>query len=320
MAFLRGKATSMIKMEPVWTALILTTIAGLSTTIGAFLGVINKKPSAKFVSFILAISGGVMIFLSFVEMFIPAWQVEEEGFALLFLSIGLGIGFLFDIILPEEKNVHEHIFNGSLEQDVESETEITSQTIGRRLHKHGRKCEHNVGFQRAKKHRRRNPQRKQIYCIDKEKFMKLGILTVFALFLHNLPEGLATFSATLLDPTLGVELAIATALHNIPEGISVAIPIYLATGNRRKAVIYAFISGLAEPVGGLIAYGILLPFLSGPASQMALNFMLALTAGIMIYITVDVLIPTAKLIEHKHTTIIGFTLGMVIIGITIIFI
>jgi len=125
-------------MEPVWTALTLTTIAGLSTTIGAFLGIINQKPSARFVSFILAISGGVMIFLSFIEMFIPAWQMEEEGFALLFLAIGLGIGFLFDIILPEEKNVHEHLFNGSLDQDVKGEVESSSQPGGRRFHKHGR--------------------------------------------------------------------------------------------------------------------------------------------------------------------------------------
>ena len=150
--------------------------------------------------------------------------------------------------------------------------------------------------------------------------MKMGLLTVLALFLHNLPEGLATFSASLLDPTLGIQIAVATAMHNIPEGISVAIPILLATGSKKKAVLYAFISGLAEPVGGLIAYGILLPFLSGPAGQMVLNFMLALTAGIMIYITVDVLIPTAKQIETKHTSIIGFTLGMIMIGASVILI
>ncbi len=305
-------------MEEVWTALLLTTIAGLSTTIGAFLGVINRKPSPRFVSFILAISGGVMIFLSFIEMFIPAWQVEGRGYALIFLGVGLGIGFLFDIILPEEKNVHEHIFNGTLMKDVEEGKEKTSKPRGRGFHKHGKRfIRHKHGLRRK---RRRNPECKQMYCVDEQKFMKLGILTVLALFLHNLPEGLATFSATLLDPTLGIKLAVATAMHNIPEGISVAIPIYLATGNKKKAVMYAFVSGLAEPVGGLIAYGILLPFLSGPAGVMVLNFMLALTAGIMIYITVDVLIPTSKLIEHKHTMIIGFTLGMLIIGVTIIFI
>jgi ZIP family zinc transporter len=116
-----------------------------------------------------------------------------------------------------------------------------------------------------------------------------------------------------------VELAIATAMHNIPEGISVAIPIYLATQNKKKAVLYAFISGLAEPVGALIAYGIIFPFIGGPGSEFVLNLLLILTAGIMIYISVDVLIPTAKLIEYKHTSIIGFTLGMIVIGLTIAF-
>jgi len=308
-------------MEAVWQALILTSLAGLSTTIGAFLGVIKKKPSARFVSFILAISGGVMIFLSFVEMFIPAWQAEggNGAYALIFLGVGLGIGFLFDIILPEDKNVHEHILNGELDKE-EGEEQVDVARPGqergrRRFHTHQKR--HHPRF-KGMGRRRRKPQCKQMYCIDEQKFMKLGILTVLALFLHNLPEGLATFSATLLDTELGIELAIATAMHNIPEGISVAIPIYLATGNKRKAVMYAFISGLAEPVGGLIAYGILLPFLSGPEGQLVLNLMLALTAGIMIYITVDVLIPTAKLIEYKHTMIIGFTVGMLAIGVTIL--
>ncbi len=297
-------------MKEVWTALILTSIAGLSTTIGAFLGIINRKPSPRFISFILAVSGGVMIFLSFVEMFIPAWESTQQGYALLFLGIGLGIGFIFDILLPEDKNVHEHIFNGTVVHDEEGNPSFQPAE--------------GKGFRRGQKHlgkrrRRRNKQCKEMYCIDEEKLMKLGIITILALFLHNLPEGLATFSSTLLDPKLGVEIAIATAMHNIPEGISVAIPIYLATKNKKKAVFYAFISGLAEPVGGLIAYGILLPFIQGPAGQMVLNFMLALTAGIMIYISVDVLIPTAKSIEYKHTMIIGFTLGMLIIGMTIVF-
>jgi ZIP family zinc transporter len=301
-------------MEHFWTALILTSIAGLSTTIGAFLGIINKKPSARFVSFILAVSGGVMIFLSFAEMFIPAWEGENGGYALIFLGVGLGIGFLFDVILPEDKNVHEHIFNGEdIEEEVKEQEFIAGPSAGRKR----RKFYYHQHPRIRGRGKRGNPQCKQMYCIDNQKFMKLGILTVLALFLHNLPEGLATFSATLLDTQLGIELAIATALHNIPEGISVAIPIYLATKNKKKAILYAFISGLAEPVGGLISYGILLPFINGPAGQLVLNLMLALTAGIMIYITVDVLIPTAKLIEYKHTMIIGFTIGMVAIGATI---
>lgn len=300
-------------MNPVWAALILTSIAGLSTTIGAFLGVINRKPSPRFISFILAISGGVMVFLSFVEMFVPAWENTNQGYALLFLGIGLGIGFLFDVLLPEEENVHEHIFNGTLVYDESGEPSL-QHPKGKGFHR-GHKH-----FGRAGRGRGGNKQCKEMYCIEEQKFMKLGILTVLALFLHNLPEGLATFSATLLDPKLGIEIAVATAMHNIPEGISVALPIYLATKNKKKAVFYAFLSGLAEPVGGLIAYGILLPFIQKPSGQIILNFMLALTAGIMIYISVDVLIPTAKLIEYKHTMIIGFTLGMLVIGLTILFI
>jgi zinc transporter ZupT len=270
------------------------------------------------------VSGGVMIFLSFVEMFIPAWNLDELIWgvdakypALLFLTVGLGIGFIFDVILPEEKNVHEHIFNGTIVEQQNNDTE-TTESRPMQGEKYEPQKYRYLRMHRGRK--KRNRECNQMYCIDEAKFMKLGILTVLALFLHNLPEGLATFSSSLLDPKLGVQIAVATGMHNIPEGISVAIPIYIATRNKRKAVLYAFASGLAEPVGGLIAYGILYPFLSGPTGTLVLNLMLACTAGIMIYITVDVLIPTAKLIEYKHTTIIGFTLGMVVIGITIILI
>ncbi|MCP4763488.1 MAG: ZIP family metal transporter [archaeon] len=185
-------------------------------------------------------------------------------------------------------------------------------------HRHGnpRHATHGHG---KNKHRGPERHRKKHQHQWKEheakQIMRLGMLTVIALFIHNLPEGLATFSASLINPALGIEIAFATALHNIPEGISVAVPIYSASGSKGKAILYATLSGLAEPVGAVLAWLILAPILSTDI----LNFMLAFTAGVMVYVSVDVLIPTAKTLEHKHTMIIGFSLGAIIMGISLIF-
>jgi ZIP family zinc transporter len=122
-----------------------------------------------------------------------------------------------------------------------------------------------------------------------ESLMRTGLLTALAIGIHNFPEGLATFATALSDVKLGLFIAIAIAIHNIPEGISVSMPIFYATGSRGKAFFYSFLSGVAEPVGAIVGYLILMPFLS----ENLIAYLLALVAGIMIYISVDELLPMA---------------------------
>ncbi|MBN2270732.1 MAG: zinc transporter ZupT [Sedimentisphaerales bacterium] len=149
---------------------------------------------------------------------------------------------------------------------------------------------------------------------DSAKLMRTGLMTALAIAIHNFPEGLATFAATLGDPKLGVFIALAIAIHNIPEGIAVSVPILFATGNKGKAFFYSFLSGLSEPVGAAIGYLILMPFLS-PALLAAL---LAFIAGIMIYISLDELLPMAHRYGHGHLVIAGIVAGMLIMAISLL--
>ena len=148
------------------------------------------------------------------------------------------------------------------------------------------------------------------------KLMRVGVFTAFAIAIHNFPEGLATFGATLSNVELGLLITFAIAIHNIPEGISVSMPIFYATGNRKKAFIYSALSGLSEPVGAIIGLIILLPFLS----DWVLGFLLALVAGIMVYISADELIPTAHQYGHGHCAIMGLVIGMFIMALSLIMI
>ncbi len=149
--------------------------------------------------------------------------------------------------------------------------------------------------------------------VDKT-LMRTGLFTALAIAIHNFPEGLATFGTALSNIKLGAAIALAIAIHNIPEGISVSIPIYYATKNKKKAFIYSFLSGVAEPVGAVIGFLILMPFLSGGI----LYSLLAFVGGIMVYISVDELLPIAHQYGHGHTVIIGVVLGMFIMALSLL--
>lgn len=144
--------------------------------------------------------------------------------------------------------------------------------------------------------------------------MRTGVLTALAIAVHNFPEGLATFASTLSDVRVGVFIAIAIAIHNIPEGIAVSIPIFYATSDKNKAFLYSFLSGLSEPVGAMVGFLVLLPFLTPGV----LAAVLAFVAGVMIYISLDELLPMAHNYGHGHLVILGVALGMLVMAVSLL--
>lgn len=140
------------------------------------------------------------------------------------------------------------------------------------------------------------------------KLYKLGLISMLAIMMHNIPEGIATFLSYEKNTSLGITLAISIALHNIPEGISIAIPIFYATGKKRKAFFYTFLSALSEPLGALLAYF----FLSKFITPMLMGLLLSMIAGIMIHISCYELLPNAKSSRDSRTFIQAFLLGVFI--------
>jgi ZIP family zinc transporter len=147
-----------------------------------------------------------------------------------------------------------------------------------------------------------------------EELKRTGLFTALAIGIHNFPEGLAAFGAVLSDVKLGIVIALAVAIHNIPEGISVSMPIFYSTGNKKKAFIYSFLTGLSEPVGAIIGFLILMPFLS----EEFLASLLAFIAGIMVYISMDEILPTAHRYGHGHTVIVGLVAGMFVMALSLL--
>lgn len=258
------------------TAFLLTLFAGLSTTLGAFIAFSTKKTSKKFLSFSLGLSAGVMIYVSFVEILPEAFSAMSEHYESEKMAEIMTVIFFFAGIA----------LIGIIDKLIPE---------------------------------KENPH--EIRALDdsegkapKSSLIRLGLMTALAIGIHNFPEGIATFMSAIEDPKLGVAIAVAIAIHNVPEGMAVAVPVFHATGSRKKAFKWALLSGLAEPVGAIIAYLVLLPFLS----SVVLGATFAVVAGIMVFISLDELLPAAEKWGEHHTSILGVVLGMAIMAVSLL--
>ncbi|MFO8006665.1 MAG: zinc transporter ZupT [Candidatus Brocadiia bacterium] len=249
------------------TATLLTTMAGLSTTVGSLVAVFYREPGPRYMALALGFSAGVMIHVSYVELLngsmgrlAEGGMGADEAFALAHLA--LFAGFVLMLIIDVFVS-HSYIM-----ETGEKEAEM----------------------------------------------QRMGLLVALGVAIHNFPEGMATFGATLQDPSVGLAVAIAVAIHNIPEGVAVAVPIYRATGSARKAFTWSFLSGVTEPLGAILAGLLLMPALSIP---WVLPCTLCLVAGFMIYIAFDELLPVAHSYGQEHVAILGVLAGMAVMALSL---
>ena len=256
----------------------LTLMAGLATGIGSLLAFFTSTTNTKFLSFSLGFSAGVMIYVSMVEIFVKAQDA-------LVVSLGNELGNWMTVA---------GFFGGM----------ILIALIDRFIPKQGNPHE-------VKKVEDMNDSPKEV---KDRQLLKMGTFTALAIAIHNFPEGIATFTSALQDPSLGMAIAIAIAIHNIPEGIAVSVPIYFATGDKKKAFKLSFLSGLSEPVGAIAAYLFLMPYLN----DTMFGIIFASVAGIMIFISLDELLPAAKRYDEAHTSIYGLIGGMAVMAISLL--
>ncbi len=256
----------------------LTVIAGLSTGIGSAIAFFAKKTNTKFLSISLGFSAGVMIYVSMIEIFYKA-QVSLSS------SLGEKMGAVVTVV---------SFFGGMLLigiidkfiPDINNPHEFNSKEDMDSVEEKG----------------------------DKAKLMRTGVFMALAIAIHNFPEGLATFISALQEPAIAIPIVVAIALHNIPEGIAVSVPIYYATGDKKKAFAYSFVSGLAEPVGAIVGYLILMPFMS----DTVYGVLFAGVAGIMVFISFDELLPAAREYGEHHLSLYGLIAGMIVMAVSLI--
>ena len=256
-------------------AFSLTALAGLSTGVGSFIAFFTRHTNKAFLSIALGFSAGVMIYVSFAELMPESLEMLESVHGH-DLAAWIMAGAFFAGVF----------FIGIIDRLVPEHENPHEARKVEEVHE----------------------------GIDRDKMHRMGIFAALAIAIHNFPEGMATFFATLADPTLGVAIAIAIALHNIPEGIAVAVPIYYATKSRAKAFWLSMSTGLAEPLGALVGYMILRPFIS-PGMM---GFIFAFIAGIMVFISLDELFPAAREYGRGHLAIYALVAGMLVMALTLL--
>lgn len=149
--------------------------------------------------------------------------------------------------------------------------------------------------------------------LDRRQLQRTGLLTMLAITAHNFPEGWPLF-ATLDSPMLGAPLAVAIAIHNIPEGIAIAVPVYMATNKKSYAILSSLLSGLAEPVGAALGYFLLAPYMG----DLVFGIVFGLIAGVMVYLALDELLPTAQRYGRGHETVYGLVTGMAVLAVSLV--
>ena len=258
-------------------AFSLTLLAGLSTGIGSLLAFFTKRTNTRFLSVALGFSAGVMIYVSFMEIIVIAQESLVSHWGTHTGAWASVLAFFGGIGLI-----------AVIDKFVPSDENPHEVKLVEKM-------------------------REDAHA-DAARLKRTGLFTALAIGIHNFPEGMATFIAAAAEPGLGVAIAVAIAIHNIPEGIAVSVPIYYATGDRKKAFLYSFLSGLAEPVGAVIGYLILMPFMS-PA---VFGLLFAAVAGIMVYISLDELLPAAEEYGEHHLCIYGAMSGMGVMALSLL--
>jgi len=254
----------------------LTVFAGLATGFGSAIAFFQKKVDEQFLSAALGFSAGIMIYVSMIEIFPKARETLEAVYG---ASTGYWYTTIFFFVgILVMALIDKLVPNAENPHELHDEQSLTEE------------------------------ERK------KGELLRMGTFSAVAIAIHNFPEGLATFISALDDPTLGVSIAIAIAIHNIPEGIAVSVPIQYSTGSRRKAFKYSFLSGLAEPLGAIVGFTILRPFLS----ETLFGIIFAIVAGIMVYISFDELLPMAEKYAEHHIAIWGLIGGMAVMALSLL--
>ena len=262
-------------MSNVAIAFVSTALAGLATMLGALIVFLSKSDNKRFLSAALGFSAGVMIFISFMEMM----PMAQENFMTTMSDTKAQWMVLVSFFgsMAVFGLISHLVPEADEPHEIKTEEEMEEKS-------------HELALE------------------------QVGLKSALAIGIHNFPEGMVTFMTSLLDPAMGVSIAIAIAMHNIPEGIGVAAPIYFATKDKKRALWLTFLSGVSEPIGAILAYLLLRPFLT----PTLFGVVFAAISGIMVLISFDELLPASRAYGETHLSLLGLIFGMMVMGVSLV--
>jgi len=311
-------------------AIVLTVVAGLCTVLGACLVFCVSPKRMEFLSISMAFAAGVMIYVSLVEIFgeaigsfeedlVDSHPDSHEWLAHLFGTLcffgGIAFGYGLDFLVHALGYEHQEMSTNSKEAWSKDDPQPKADKPETDANTSGTSGGQHVVHATPSTDKLESLEQTETTEEEDKHLIKTALITALGIGLHNFPEGLVTFAATVSDPAFGASVAFAIALHNIPEGVAVAMPVYFGTNSKWKALFWAFLSGIAEPIGGLIGYALI----NAIFGESVYGVLFGFTAGIMVYISFKELLPMARKrdVDDKYTTILMFA-GFLVIDVSII--
>lgn len=301
-------------MSHVGWGLLMATFAGLATGVGSAIAFFARRTNTRFLSVALGLSAGVMLYVSFVELYPLCRDAFAQGYgartggwlaAAAFFG-GIALVGLIDRLVPSVENPHEP---HRLEELAVGQERRTG-----RDRRAGPVEAPAAPAALAASAPLAGGDADEAEALKKRQLHRMGLMSALAIAVHNFPEGMATFAAAAQSPELGLPVALAVAIHNIPEGIAVSVPLYYATGSRKKAFWLSFLSGLAEPAGALIGWLLL----SSLITPVGLGAVFGAVAGVMVFISLDELLPSAQKYGEHHAAVWGLVAGMAVMAASLL--
>lgn len=274
----------------VFISFLLTLFVGLTMGFGSLFSFLIKEGNKKFLSLALSFSAGIMIYLSFMEILPEGMHLLEENIPGTSGKIVVLVSFFGGMIFIAFLEKIVHSMGGHHHPHIEGDHQHSHS------HSHGEVADH----------------RKEDH-LNKKHLEKLAIMTAISIGIHNLPEGLAIFTAGLKDITIAIPLGVAVILHNIPLSIAISVPIYYSTKSKKKTFIYSTLVGLCQPLGAVIGYALFSSFFS----DMLFGVLFSIIAGIMVFISLDELLPASQQYEDHHFSVYGTILGMMVMAVSL---
>ncbi len=269
-------------MNNITQSFTLTLLVGLTMGLGSLLSFFVAEKYKSFFSMSLSFSAGIMIYVSFMEILPEGLHLIEEYMGEGYVWVAL-IWFFFGMFLTAVIEKFVHTFAG-------------------RFHSHKDNNKHNSHRHHAHEH-------------EDSHLSKLGIMSALAIGIHNVPEGLALFTSGIKDMALAYPVALAVIIHNVPLAVAISVPLVYSTGSRKKAFLYTSLVGLMQPIGAIIGYMLLANFLN----DMVFGILLSLVAGIMIFVSLDELLPAAQQDVDHHLSVYGAVAGMIVMALALSF-
>lgn len=280
--------------------IIITFISGVvGTGIGGAIGAVLKRDSNKIVSLLLSFAAGVMLAVVCFDLMSEPLEMMKSGelsaltplIVVAAVIVGYGVVYLLNLLIDKKTN-HEV-------KHIDENHPATADDLDELIHSNHYETHKN----------------------SRSNLFVAGLVMMFAIALHNLPEGMVIGASYAISPDVtaslfsgsGFIIAIVIGLHNVPEGMAVSVPLISGGMGKTKAVFLTALSGLPTVFGAILGFAL------GGINDIMLVLSLGFASGAMLYVVFGELLPESILMWRSKLPAFALFVGIIVGFLLVVF-